>query len=116
MITHPYSHSQDDQKVNHNNRDICRIVERAVACAISCLTSDVGKPKIIPRHFCKWVGGGRAEDRGAAGVGPLRLNHQHLTYLYTLLFLCARDRRRAGQMCMSCINNLLADGQTSYEH
>lgn len=55
--THPYSNTQDNQKVNHNNRDVCWIVDDHVGCAVSCNAPYKGESKVISKHFWleEWV-------------------------------------------------------------
>lgn len=45
--THPYSDTQDNHKVNHNNGDICGVVKNHGVC---CIAPYVGESKIISRH------------------------------------------------------------------
>lgn len=52
LNTHPYSHSQDNQKIDYNNRNVGWVVEghRVPIARISCTSCDERKSKIISRH------------------------------------------------------------------
>ncbi len=59
-MTYPYSDSQDNQKVNHNNSNISSTDGVVFIEAVFCRPANVGESKIISRHFAEW-GGQRSE-------------------------------------------------------
>lgn len=73
--THPYPYAEDNQKVNHNNGDVSRIVD-FVGARVEA--PHVGKPTIFPSHRA-----GIEEER-------THTNTSEGALIYALVFVCAR--------------------------